>query len=972
MESPKVSVIVPVYNDEGCLEGCLDSILGQSLQDLELICVDDGSSDGSAQLLADRAACDPRVKLLSHERNLGSSQARKDGVAVSTGRYLTFVDADDRLAPQACEIACREIELSHVDLLQFGVELIDCAGVPDSRLKANRRRLAPYPGTITAEGPTGLVDACWGQGLFSFNLWGKIYRGDLCREAFAEVEDLELSKAEDLYAFFVIAARAHSYRGISQVLYRYRYGAGGTGLASLSLEGFEKLLTEKQAVSALRRFAASHDPASLDPFVDGIERFLLDECVDRWLDSLGPENCAVGFDRLVEVWGYEEVFCALAEKCWSLSQHSVLEKLAHSDSLRFQPRPEGQRLTVAYYYRSIAQGGAQRVAAELCNLWAAELDEAGRPLYRVLLISDDGPQDEEYPLDPRVGRAYLPPYKDSKGASYRGRLRAWRRILADEAVDIVVSGMWWDAVSTWDMLAVKGSPSHPAFILHDHNFTMIPYRRADRLGLWLIRSYQLCDGVVVLSECDQSFVECFNNNVRYIPNPIAYLADNQAGREREPHSIVWAGRISGEKHPLDLIPMMQRVLEELPDAKLYLVGGGKEPLVQKMREEVERRGLQESIIFVGFTLDVGAWYQRASVGVCASEYEGFPMTIAEELSYSLPVVMYDLPWLSFVRDGRGICTVEPHRPDLMAKEVLALLRDPQKAQRVGREGRAQIDEIAACDLGSAWGRVFAGIDPDAAPRRAGSDERVLFEYLTVFQQQGKEKPADIQVAKLKERRPAPAADPRLSARIDIKNSGSGGNDLELLSVSDPQAKLLAPDWFCNEKGRGHVISSDAGSLQLRLRCVGDGVLHIILRGVSRTDDAGERIPVWVDYSSLELDGKPLLSGTRSAWHDEPLRFKRRVADGEEHTLDVTWHSHDQAALDREQKEREAGEAAREKAQAKEQKQAERIEEQKAELQKMRDSNSWKIGRAVTKLPRKIKSASKGEGAGADKGEGGNA
>lgn len=91
---PKVSVVIPVYNVEAYLRQCLDSVVNQTLRELEIICVDDGSTDGSSAILAEYAARDARVKVLAHAHT-NAGEARNAGMAAATGEYLGFVDADD-------------------------------------------------------------------------------------------------------------------------------------------------------------------------------------------------------------------------------------------------------------------------------------------------------------------------------------------------------------------------------------------------------------------------------------------------------------------------------------------------------------------------------------------------------------------------------------------------------------------------------------------------------------------------------------------------------------------------------------------------------------------------------------------------------------------------------------------------------------------------------------------------------------
>lgn len=96
MEKPKISVIVPVYNTLNCLERCVESICGQTYKNLEIILVDDGSTDGTGQLCDTLAKRDDRIRVY-HKENGGASSARNLGIQKANGDYIGFVDSDDHI-----------------------------------------------------------------------------------------------------------------------------------------------------------------------------------------------------------------------------------------------------------------------------------------------------------------------------------------------------------------------------------------------------------------------------------------------------------------------------------------------------------------------------------------------------------------------------------------------------------------------------------------------------------------------------------------------------------------------------------------------------------------------------------------------------------------------------------------------------------------------------------------------------------
>ena len=119
-ETSKISVIVPVYQVETYLPRCLDSILAQTHQHLEIILVDDGSQDHSGDICDAYASQDSRIIVL-HQKNKGASAARNAGVALASGDWIGFVDGDDWIAPEMYAYLLEIAEQYRSDLAQCGI-----------------------------------------------------------------------------------------------------------------------------------------------------------------------------------------------------------------------------------------------------------------------------------------------------------------------------------------------------------------------------------------------------------------------------------------------------------------------------------------------------------------------------------------------------------------------------------------------------------------------------------------------------------------------------------------------------------------------------------------------------------------------------------------------------------------------------------------------------------------------------------
>ena len=118
VDGPKISIIVPVYNVAKWLRECMNSLINQSFKKIEIICVDDGSTDDSGKILDEYAQKDNRIKVI-HKENGGLPSARNAGLDIATGEYIAFVDSDDYVHPKTYEYAYNYAKSDNVDILRF-------------------------------------------------------------------------------------------------------------------------------------------------------------------------------------------------------------------------------------------------------------------------------------------------------------------------------------------------------------------------------------------------------------------------------------------------------------------------------------------------------------------------------------------------------------------------------------------------------------------------------------------------------------------------------------------------------------------------------------------------------------------------------------------------------------------------------------------------------------------------------------
>ena len=168
-----LSVIVPVYNVENYLDRCVESVLEQPFDDIELILVDDGSTDGSSRLCDVWAEKDSRVCVI-HKENGGVSSARNAGLEIAKGEYMTFVDPDDFIAPDTYAINMAfMLEHRDVDFIQYPY----CTFVDVDEIVEYRK-----PSQNRFEGSEQIFRNWWSGTPLEYVIWNKIYKRELWRD----------------------------------------------------------------------------------------------------------------------------------------------------------------------------------------------------------------------------------------------------------------------------------------------------------------------------------------------------------------------------------------------------------------------------------------------------------------------------------------------------------------------------------------------------------------------------------------------------------------------------------------------------------------------------------------------------------------------------------------------------------------------------------------------------------------------
>lgn len=213
---PKVSVIIPVYNVESYLSRCLDSIISQTFKDIEVVCVNDGSTDSSPKILECYSKMDNRVRVIN-KKNGGLSSARNAGVMVAKGEYILFVDSDDYISTNAVERLYKNAEKNISDMVVFAYVQGDKEYAPVKKMGTSEYRGFENKPCNAKKLPDSAYRA------FPVSAWCKFYKTDFIRNK-SFYEDMIY---EDIPFWADVFTSAERITYIDEALYFYRTGRIG-------------------------------------------------------------------------------------------------------------------------------------------------------------------------------------------------------------------------------------------------------------------------------------------------------------------------------------------------------------------------------------------------------------------------------------------------------------------------------------------------------------------------------------------------------------------------------------------------------------------------------------------------------------------------------------------------------------------------------------------------------------------------
>ncbi len=234
-ENDLISIIIPIYNVEKYLKECLDSILGQTYKNLEIILVDDGSPDNCGNICDEYLKKDSRIKVI-HKTNGGLSDARNHGINIATGEYICFVDSDDYVDKYYVEKLYNAIKSKNLKLAQCNIlnvnnqkDIIEKLGYDDYCIKSGKEIIREQYGKHVVENTV---------------VWNKIYK----KELFTDIRFPIGKIHEDEFVTYKILYTLDKVAIINDYLYNYRENDNSITKKKFNLKRLDCLIAYKEKI----------------------------------------------------------------------------------------------------------------------------------------------------------------------------------------------------------------------------------------------------------------------------------------------------------------------------------------------------------------------------------------------------------------------------------------------------------------------------------------------------------------------------------------------------------------------------------------------------------------------------------------------------------------------------------------------------------------------------------------------------
>lgn len=669
-KKPLVSIVVPVFNDEEYIGRALDTALNQSLKNIEIICVDDQSTDGTVHIIEKYVKKDNRVKLIQQKENSSAFQARYTGIKAAQAEYILFLDGDDELHRDTAKLSHIQAVKSKSDIVGFGSKILRKDGSIsrdyESLVQPTHKKLLGSNIVARLFEPNKPAQ---GQ------MWRYLFTKELLLKAYSYFpENQKLYRINDLPVVFMSASLAKKYTSIKNRLYIYHFYAGRSGGADFDLDKFKFYTQGIDSINLLRTALESGDfsKATKDSYFNA-RLSVIYNVLQQIKNSLPAKYHDDAIKFLLTKIALDELVFSMAnfipEALDAIRSHLPLKTAENTSK------------NIGLFTNNLHTGGIQAVVMSQ----AKYLRDAGFNV-TILLLRDD---DISFEIPDRVNVelvAYGPVY---------ARLVSFKSILEHRKIDTIINhNVLYNFVwPFYNLIAKDLNIKVHAWL---HSFPLRPMTEGSANGKFLNDNLNLIDDLIVLSKADVSYYKSLGHkNVYYMPNPPSPLLIENNGKTQPKSAptkhlnVVWVGRLQqATKGVFSLIDIAMELKKITSNFTLTLIGPDSNDLkAVQVRDRLKSKQLESNVKVVGpkHGKELIDELKKADLYLNTSVIEGYLLTLVEAQTYGLPVVMYELPWLTTVENNNGVIQTPQKNPAIAAQEIYRLFTDHKLYEAMSKE-----------------------------------------------------------------------------------------------------------------------------------------------------------------------------------------------------------------------------------------------------------------------------------------------
>lgn len=662
--APLISVIIANYNNGLYLAHCIASVSQQTLGNIEIVVIDDASTDNSVQLMLMAAKKDQRIRLLQNSKNLGTYLTRKIAANQAQGRYLLFLDSDDWLSSDACE-RLAEVMNAGYDIVAFAFKFI----ITSNYIQCSPEQLEKQfsGGEYQIYNSQEMIEQIFTKKSIRWNLCGKIFLRELVVSAFEDIPEGRYTMAEDTLSMLGIARLARTLYKIPDTLYYYNYGQG-ISAPEIRKSDFKRYLNLGNTIKAIGAYAAKH---KLNIDFNTINRMHCHSSIWKWLTTVPDESLTYYYELLKSQYGFDTLLSLLMEYFSNLNNLVILaEKLKKCIPDTTPIRPDIQHVCLIVSRNICALQHASRMAAWL----------ASNHLQITILGDERCFESELFPANAEV--ASLMP-TSGMYAEMHGRMSDLTKYLKDSKFDLAIHMAEDDNCQLWDMLLLHHYLIPVIAVnLQDFSYDFMPnvdiYAKKRKTS-----AFSCAQSVICVSRSQEAYLRSLGINGQYLF--LESTISIHKGRAPSKHLTrigIMANPGEAAAQMEDCYQIFKVIRRQAPGLRLLIFGQpANRKVLETHRQRIKALELGESVELYPASGDISEQLTQCDVLISTAHNMSYDNGVSHARSLGIPCVTYDLPDYHRMED-QGVISFPQGDHVALSNYLSILIKNPEEWQKI--------------------------------------------------------------------------------------------------------------------------------------------------------------------------------------------------------------------------------------------------------------------------------------------------